>query len=475
MNEDFLFSDIGIDSIGFSAPRHYIDLQELALERGVNPDKIIKGLLSKEMRYPDYDEDIISLALKAGYNAIYRGKINPKDIDAVFMGTETMTYSVKSVSNILVELLSISKNSLTQDIYNACAAQTLAIINAMALIENGIINKALVIGADISNYDLGTPGELTQGSGAVAFIISKNPRIVNISKKFGKISSNINDFFVPANETNAQVFGKYSVESYLNLQIDAYDDLISQIGDFYANHYVFHAPYAKLPLKCMRHILVNRMLNNSEFNLQIKPKHIKDLIIKQIDSFLHSIDLESLTNSLQEIKSQNDEFDKIIEWVVKHFEERVIPQLKVPNHFGNIYSASVWSQLVYILENHAQSNDSIYFGSYGSGATCISGLLKVNPRFKSIIKRGPNINNYINNKIKRSVKEYELIRHGLAKPELVFGRIIEHDDNNDRGFTSGPVPTNTKWESGTFFRICLYATTTSLTFFSFGYLFEKCV
>lgn len=121
MKDDFLFADIGIDSIGFFAPRHYIDLQELALERKVNPDKLTKGLLLKEMRFPDYDEDIISLALKAGYSALYRGQVNPKDIDAVFMGTETMTYSVKSVSNILVELLGISKNSLTQDIYNACA------------------------------------------------------------------------------------------------------------------------------------------------------------------------------------------------------------------------------------------------------------------------------------------------------------------------------------------------------------------
>lgn len=134
MNEDFLFTDVGIDSIGFYAPRYYIDLQELALERGVKPDKLTKGLLLSEMRMPDYDEDIISFALKAGYNALYRGNINPKDIDAVFVGTETMTYSVKSVSNILVELLGISKYSMTQDIYNACAAQTLAILKYIEMV-----------------------------------------------------------------------------------------------------------------------------------------------------------------------------------------------------------------------------------------------------------------------------------------------------------------------------------------------------
>ncbi len=436
MNDKLIFMDVGIDSIGFSAPRHYIDLQELALEREVNPDKLTKGLLLKEMRHPDYDEDIISLALKAGYNALYRGNINPKDIDAVFVGTETMTYSVKAVSNILVELLGISKNTLTQDIYNACAAQTLAILNAMALIENGIIKRALVIGADISYYDLGTPGELTQGSGAVAFIISKKPRIMNFSKKFGKVSSNINDFFVPANEVNAQVFGNYSIESYLNFQIDAYDDLINQIGDFYANYYVFHAPFAKLPLKCMQQIVVKRMLDNSKIDLQSEPKDIKDLIMKKIDSLLQNlrVNSESLGINLPENGLQTEISDRVTNWITTHFKERVIPQLKIPLHFGNMYSASVWAQIIYLLENYANSNDIIYFGSYGSGATCISGLLKVNPRFKSIVKRGPNLKFYLDNKIKRSVKEYELIRQGLVKTELNYGYIIEHDKNNGRGF-----------------------------------------
>jgi len=437
MNEDFLFTDVGIDSIGFYAPRYYIDLQELALERGVKPDKLTKGLLLSEMRMPDYDEDIISFALKAGYNALYRGNIKPKDIDAVFVGTETMTYSVKSVSNILVELLGISKYSMTQDIYNACAAQTLAILNAIALIEKGIINKALVVGADISYYNLDTPSELTQGSGAVALIISKEPRIANFEKRFGKVSSNINDFFRPANEENAQVFGSYSVNSYLNFQIDAYDNLISQIGDFYANYYVFHAPYAKLPIKCMQELIVKRMLNNTHINLDLKQKHIKDSIIKEIDSFLHKLSINQAlfyTNS-KEKGEINELMDKITNWVESHFKERVLPQLEVPKYFGNMYSASVWAQINFILENYANSNEIIYFGSYGSGATCISGLLKVNPTFKSIVQREPNIHYYIDNKIKRSVEEYELMRQGLAKPKLVFGRIIEHEKNNGRGFT----------------------------------------
>ena len=113
ISNNYLFSKVGIDSIGFHAPRTYFDIEDLALLRKVDPEKYKKGLLLREMRLPEVDEDIISMGLKAGYTAITRGKINPKEINAVFVGTETATYGAKSVSNIFAEMLGCSSNSLT--------------------------------------------------------------------------------------------------------------------------------------------------------------------------------------------------------------------------------------------------------------------------------------------------------------------------------------------------------------------------
>ena len=134
LSNDYLFSNIGIDSLSFFSPRTYVDLRELARERNVDPNKYTKGLLSKEIRIPEVDEDVVSLGLKAGYNTLQRGGISPKSIDALFFGNETITYSVKSISNIFAEMLDISPNSITQDIYNACAGGTIAILNAIGLI-----------------------------------------------------------------------------------------------------------------------------------------------------------------------------------------------------------------------------------------------------------------------------------------------------------------------------------------------------
>ena len=436
LNNDYLFTNIGIDSLGFFAPRYYVSLEELATARKIDPNKFSKGLLSKEMRIPDINEDIISIGLKAGYNALLRGNISPKSIDAIFVATETMTYAAKSVSNIFAELLGISENSMTQDIYNACAAGTLAIVNAIALIEKGIIKKALIISADIASYSLGSSSEPTQGSGAIALVISKNPRVAIFSKKFGKVSGNVNDFFRRGYQQNAQVFGHYSVKAYLNFQLRAYDDLIKNIGEFHADFYTFHAPFAKLSLKCMQQIIQKRWINHIANLVKLKRKQVKISLLKKIDYFLHDVTVlpEYIYLKLREKGYSSEKLEEISHWLISNVKSRVLPQLRVPSHFGNMYNASLWSQICYVFENYAHVNDVIYFGSYGSGATCISGLLKTQKRFKSIVNKGPKINDFIKQKVRKSVQEYENLKNGTFKPSLVLGRIIEHAQNDNRGF-----------------------------------------
>jgi 3-hydroxy-3-methylglutaryl CoA synthase len=437
ISDDFLFSDIGIDSVGFYAPRYYVKLKDLAVERKVDPDKFKKGLMSIEMRIPDVNEDVVSLGLKAGYNALIKGNVSPKSIDALFVGTETITYAVKSISNIFAELLEISPNSFTQDCYNACAGGTLALLNAIALIEKEVINKALVISTDISSYHQGTPSEPTQGSGAIAFVVSKDPRIAVFSEKFGKISGNVDDFFRPANDPNAKAFGAYSVDTYLDFQLKAYDDLTNQIGDFQADYYTFHAPFSKLPIKIMQQIIQKRWIKHIDNLPKLNGNQIIKSILKKLDHFMQDITIlpEWLYLKLKERGYSSETLEKISYSLIKNVKGKVLPQLRVPSHFGNMYNAAVWAQIIYILENYAQTNDTIYFGSYGSGATCISGLLKVREGFKDVVDKTPKIDDFLENKERKTVQEYESIKNGSLHTKTVLGKIVEHDQNHDRGFT----------------------------------------
>lgn len=437
ISDDYLFGNIGIDSMGFYAPRFYVDIEELAVKRNVDPNKFTKGLLLREMRIPDFGEDIISLGLKAAYNALERGRISPKSIDAVLCGTETETYAVKSVSTIFGELLGISHNSITQDIYNACAGGTLAILNAIALIKQGIINRALVICADISSYQLGSPSEPTQGSGAIALILSKNPRVATFSKKFGKVSGNVNDFFRSVGEKNAKVFGHYSVDTYLNFQLAAYDDLIRNLGEFHADFYTFHAPFAKLPVKTMQQIILKRWIDHIANLIKIKQGNVTKTIIKKLDHFLHDVAVlpEYIYLKLKERGYQSETLETMSNWLISNIKARVLPQLRVPSHFGNMYNASIWAQIVYVLENFARPHNTIYWGSYGSGATCISGLLKVKEGLRKITSKGPKINDFIDSKVRKTVLDYELMKTSDYAPPTILGRIVEHSQNKGRGFT----------------------------------------
>ncbi len=439
IGKDYLFGDVGIDSIGFFAPQGYVDVEELAEKRNVDPAKYRKGLLLKEMRISDIDEDVISIGLKAGYNALERGKINPKEIDAIFVGTETVTYAVKSVSNIFAQLLDVSNNCLTQDIYNACAGGTLAILNAIGLVERGVINKALVISADISSYPIKSPSEPTQGSGAVGLVISKYPRVARFGKKFGKVSGNVNDFWRAPGDENAQVFGHYSLDSYLKLQLEAYDNLIENLGEiYYADYYAFHAPFSKMPIKCIRNIIEKRWIHNLGDLLNLKDTSLTDKLFNTFDSFLQDISVlpEYIYLNLKERGISSNKLETLSNLVVSHVKGRILPHLSVPMHFGNMYNAALWSQIQFILENYVEENDTIYFGSYGSGATAIAGLLKVCEGFQEVIDRSPTIDDFIQYKYRKSVEEYERIKKGKKRPKIYIGEIKElHELNENRGFT----------------------------------------
>ncbi|MHA1775755.1 MAG: hydroxymethylglutaryl-CoA synthase family protein [Promethearchaeota archaeon] len=429
-----LFSEIGIDSIGFYAPTYYVSLKELAQARNIKPEKFEEGLMVQEMRVPDVGEDIVTMSIKAAQNALIRGNIKAEEIDAVFVGTETITYAVKSISNILAEILGVSPNCLTQDIYNACAGATLAILNAIGLIENGVIQKALVIGADISSYPLNSPGEPTQGAGSVAFILSRNPRIATFSKKFGKVSGNVNDFFRPAGEKDAQVFGKYSVDSYMNFQLRAFDNLSQNLGKFRADYYVFHAPFSKLPVKFLQKLIAERSEHFIEHALNWKFKPPRSRLSSQLPSIRYSVKHfpSLITNILLKHGFSRQAIIKLLKTAseLKHY---FFPQLEVPMHFGNMYSASVWAQIIYLFEKSARPNDIFYFGSYGSGATCISGLIKIQPQIFQVVNIGPKIDHFLHNKKKYSIKEYERIHMGLGTPNFYIGRIEKYSADDNRG------------------------------------------
>jgi hypothetical protein len=97
-----------------------------------------------------------------------------------------------------------------------------------------------------------------------------------------------------------------------------------------------------------------------------------------------------------------------------------------------MYSASLWAQLQYLLESSLKPNDYIYFGSYGSGATCISGLIRINEKFSEVIKNPPTVRDIMKNKVKKSIIEYEEIRYQQNTRKLVWAKV--ESLNSQKGY-----------------------------------------
>jgi len=61
---------IGIHALGLAIPRRYVDMEELARARGIDPGKYIQGLGAREMAVAEPGEDTVALAAQAARRAL---------------------------------------------------------------------------------------------------------------------------------------------------------------------------------------------------------------------------------------------------------------------------------------------------------------------------------------------------------------------------------------------------------------------
>ncbi|MHA1680895.1 MAG: hydroxymethylglutaryl-CoA synthase family protein [Promethearchaeota archaeon] len=432
MLDDDFYLNVGIDAVGFYAPKNRLSLKALAMKRGVDYNKFKYGLLAEEIAVPGYGEDAISMAIMAAKNLFLKSEINPQDVEAIFVGSESMPYAVKSISSILSVFLNINENALTGDTLHACAGATLGLLNAVGLINSGIIKKALVIGTDISKYPLGSPGEPTQGAGAVAMVISGDPRIARIGSRFGKVSGHVNDFFRTLYSENAEVFGHYSTNAYLNFVLKAYDNFKSQVGPFLADYYVFHAPFGKMPVKSFQKIMFERWINNPNKKDHMMEKHANRVFTDKEREFIMTGKEELHANTVEMLLKKGFSQDDILRlnyFYKDWFAQKLLPCLDVPMMFGNLYSASLWAQIIHLIETRVQENNEIYFNSYGSGATAISGIFKMQPGFKKYVTRGNTVMDFIKRKSSIPIEHYEMYKRNLLPAVISIAKVIAAPEN----------------------------------------------
>lgn len=198
------------------------------------------------------------------------------------------------------------------------------------------------------------------------------------------------------------------------------------------DHYIFHSPYARLPLKFINHLIKERWLENSAFLTHINEiieyiqTHPENALEKWlVNPYFADFGEEELINDCLSSKITSlQEIPQELYRAILHFiRNRILPPLQVPSVIGNMYSAAIWAELMFVLETSGRAGQTIMYGSYGSGATCITGLIKIQPKFERMVKRPLGILDYLPYKQEQSIKEYELIRNETLRPLPVWGKI----------------------------------------------------
>lgn len=243
---------VGIDRISFTTPHYYVDLTDLAKARAIDPNKFTIGIGQSEQSVPPNNQDIVTLGAQAALPLL---KYVKKDkLKMLIVGTESGVDASKSSALYIHNLLKLNSCARCIEIKEACYGGTAALMTACDYVRAHKDSQVLVIAADIARYGLNTPGEVTQGAGAVAMLISANPHVLKINDDSVVKSCDIQDFWRPVYQDTALARGKFSSEKYIEFFLDVWQKYSKQnscdLNDFAA--LCFHLPYTKMGLKALR-------------------------------------------------------------------------------------------------------------------------------------------------------------------------------------------------------------------------------
>ena len=250
------FTRVGIIGFGGYIPAGRVSVAEIAQKQGKSAEQVIASLGVWQKAVAAADEDTVSLAVEAAKIALLQAKIKPDQIGAILVGSESHPYAVKPTGSIVGEILGVGNDYLTVDLEFACKAGTSAIILIAGLIESGLIDCGLAIGADVAQAKSGDALEFTAGAGAGALLLgNKKYRWLAQLNQVGSFTSDTPDFWRREGEKYPAHAGRFTAgPAYFKHVIGATEKFLIRtktiISDY--DHVVFHMPNSKFPARAAK-------------------------------------------------------------------------------------------------------------------------------------------------------------------------------------------------------------------------------
>ena len=237
---------VGIVGYGAYVPRFRIRAEEIArVWSGAD-----EGLPIEEKAVPGLDEDTVTMSIEAARNALARAEIDPQQLRAVWVGSESHPYAVKPSSTLVAEAIGAAGSVMAADWEFACKAGTEALQAAIALVGSEMAEYAMAIGMDTAQGRPGDALEYTAGAGGAAYIIGPKENSVAYLEGSYSYVTDTPDFFRREHMHYPEHGNRFTGEpAYFDHVVHGAQGLMDAMGfqpsDFaYA---VFHQPNVKFP------------------------------------------------------------------------------------------------------------------------------------------------------------------------------------------------------------------------------------
>jgi hydroxymethylglutaryl-CoA synthase len=242
---------VGIITYGVYIPRYRIRVEEIARVWGANAADITGGLGVFEKSVPDMDEDAATIAVEAARSALLRRKIDPKDIGAVYVGSESHPYAVKPTACTVGEAIGATPHMTAADFEFACKAGTAGIQTCMGMVASGMITYGLAIGSDVAQGAPSDALEYTAAAGGAAFVIGRDDPIAVLNHTCS-YTTDTPDFWRREGQNYPRHGGRFTGDPGYFKHVEGATRLLFEQLNKSAKDYeyaVFHQPNAKFPQK----------------------------------------------------------------------------------------------------------------------------------------------------------------------------------------------------------------------------------
>ncbi len=237
---------VGIVGYGAYVPRYRLPADEILQmwKGGVGgtpiTEKAVNGL----------DEDVVTMSIEAARDALLRAQIDPRQIRAVWVGSESHPYAVKPSSTIVAEAIGAVPNTQAADWEFACKAGTEAMQAAMGFVGSGMAKYALSIGMDTAQGRPGDALEYTAAAGGAAILLGPaDEALATIGASYSFVTDTP-DFWRREHATYPSHGDRFTGEpAYFKHVMGAAEALMGALGTTSADYQwaVFHQPNAKFP------------------------------------------------------------------------------------------------------------------------------------------------------------------------------------------------------------------------------------